>query len=75
MCVTLAIGIPLLMGKVGGFDAVAQLVPSGHYFGSGILPGDIHPNDALLTAVTIFAFFVKDALKIFRGDQRRETRR
>ena len=120
MCVTLAIGIPLLMSEVGGFDAVAQVVPSDHFdllgglpvwllisyiatgltvfvepgfyqrifaarsarqarnallmavviwgtydwlvvaggmmaraaIGSGILPADIHPNDALLTAVT-----------------------
>jgi SSS family solute:Na+ symporter len=120
MCLTLAIGIPLLMGKVGGFEAAAQLIPSEHFdllgrlpiwllisyvatglsvfvepgfyqrifaaksyrqarnalliavliwgtydwlvvaggilarsaMGAGLLPADIHPNDALLKAVT-----------------------
>jgi SSS family solute:Na+ symporter len=119
MCVTLAIGVPMLMGKVGGFDVVAQFVPGEHFnllgglpiwllisyvatglsvfvepgfyqrifaaqsyrqarnailiavliwgtydwlvvaggmlarsaVGAGILPADIHPNDALLMAV------------------------
>jgi SSS family solute:Na+ symporter len=121
MCITLAIGIPLLMVSVGGFDAVAASAPE-HYFSifggipiwlmiayaatgisilvdpgfyqrifaakdfrqarnamlisllvwtaydwlvtaggmfaaaavhAGTLPGDLHPNDALLTAVTV----------------------
>jgi SSS family solute:Na+ symporter len=38
MCVTLAIAIPLLMGNIGGFDAVASAIPAGHFALFGDMP-------------------------------------
>jgi len=38
MCVTLAIAIPLLMGNIGGFDAVASAIPAGHFAIFGDMP-------------------------------------
>ncbi len=38
MCVTLAIGIPLLMQEVGGFDAVAAIAPEGYFAPLGGMP-------------------------------------
>jgi SSS family solute:Na+ symporter len=38
MCVTLAIGIPLLMANIGGFEAVASAVPAGHFAIFGDMP-------------------------------------
>jgi SSS family solute:Na+ symporter len=38
MCLTLAIGIPLLMEKLGGFDAVALAVPETHFEFLGGMP-------------------------------------
>ncbi len=38
MCLTLAIAIPLLMGKVGGFDAVAEFAPETFFAPFGGIP-------------------------------------
>ncbi len=38
MCLTLAVAIPLLMGKVGGFDAVASFAPETHFAPFGGIP-------------------------------------
>jgi SSS family solute:Na+ symporter len=38
MCVTLAIALPLLMGNIGGFDAVVATVPAGHFKLFGDMP-------------------------------------
>jgi SSS family solute:Na+ symporter len=38
MCITLSIAIPILMGNVGGFDAVAQMAPEGFFQPLGGLP-------------------------------------
>ena len=38
MCVTLAIGIPLLLHEVGGFEAAAQIIPPDHFDLLGNLP-------------------------------------
>lgn len=38
MCVTLAIGIPMLMHEVGGFDAVAGIAPEGYFAPLGGMP-------------------------------------
>jgi len=38
MCLTLAIAIPLLMGKVGGFDAVADFAPETYFAPFGGIP-------------------------------------
>jgi len=38
MCVTLAIAIPMLMGEVGGFDAVAAAAPGGYFAPLGDIP-------------------------------------
>ncbi|MCZ6711080.1 MAG: sodium:solute symporter family protein, partial [Gammaproteobacteria bacterium] len=38
MCLTLAIGIPLLMSEMGGFDAVAQHAPDGYFDWFGGMP-------------------------------------
>jgi SSS family solute:Na+ symporter len=38
MCLTLAIAIPLLMGKVGGFDAVADFAPDTYFEPFGGMP-------------------------------------
>jgi len=38
MCLTLAIAIPLLMGKVGGFDAVADFAPETFFAPFGGIP-------------------------------------
>jgi len=38
MCVTLAIGIPMLMQEVGGFDAVAAIAPEGYFSPMGGMP-------------------------------------
>ena len=38
MCLTLAIGIPLLMSEVGGFDAVSVIAPDGYFDWFGGMP-------------------------------------
>jgi len=38
MCLTLAIAIPLMMGKVGGFDAVAEFAPETYFAPFGGIP-------------------------------------
>lgn len=38
MCVTLSLAMPILMSKMGGFEAVAAAVPSGHFAIFGDLP-------------------------------------
>jgi SSS family solute:Na+ symporter len=38
MCLTLAIGIPILMSKMGGFDAVAEIAPVGYFDWFGGIP-------------------------------------
>jgi SSS family solute:Na+ symporter len=38
MCLTLAIGIPMLMAEVGGFDAVAEIAPAGYFDWFGGIP-------------------------------------
>ena len=38
MCLTLAIGIPLLMSQVGSFDAVAEMAPEGYFDWFGGIP-------------------------------------
>jgi SSS family solute:Na+ symporter len=38
MCLTLAIAIPLLMGKTGGFDAVASFAPDSYFEPLGGIP-------------------------------------
>jgi len=38
MMITLAIGIPLLMGNVGGFDQVAEIAPDGYFALLGAMP-------------------------------------
>jgi SSS family solute:Na+ symporter len=38
MCITLAIAIPMLMGEVGGFDAVAAAAPVGYFAPLGDIP-------------------------------------
>jgi SSS family solute:Na+ symporter len=38
MCVTLAIAIPILLVELGGFDAIAQVVPESHFSPLGGIP-------------------------------------
>ena len=38
MCITLAVAIPLLMGQVGGFDAIALTAPESHFAIFGGIP-------------------------------------
>jgi SSS family solute:Na+ symporter len=38
MCLTLAVAIPLLMGEVGGFDAVANFAPESYFAPMGGIP-------------------------------------
>jgi SSS family solute:Na+ symporter len=38
MCVTLAVAVPLLMGKVGGFEAVAEFAPDTFFAPFGGIP-------------------------------------
>ena len=38
MCLTLAIAVPLLMGRVGGFDAVAEFAPDAFFAPLGGIP-------------------------------------
>ena len=38
MMVTLAIGVPMLMADVGGFDAVAKIAPAGYFAPLGDIP-------------------------------------
>jgi len=38
MCLTLAVALPMLLGKVGGFDAVAAAVPETHFEPFGGIP-------------------------------------
>jgi Na+/proline symporter len=38
MCITLAVAIPMLMGEVGGFDAIAATAPESHFALFGGIP-------------------------------------
>ena len=72
MCITVAVGVPLLIHEVGGFVAIKELVPEGHFEFFGTVP----PWLLLAYASSSLAILIDPSLyqRIFASQNARQAR-